>query len=269
MEPKILFTDLDGTLLNDQKEITPGNRAAISEALAAGHKIVIATGRPLASARIQAERLGLTKEGCYAITYNGGLIYDSFHQTELFGTSIQKEVLKPLFSLAHAMGIHIHTYSSTQILSEYETPYLKEYARTTLLTWKIVPSIALEKNFTPYKLLAISNDHEKLLAFQQELQLHYSEILESFFSCEELLEIVPSGISKGFAVKWLCHYLGIPLENSVAAGDAQNDIPMLETAHVGAVMANAFPEILPHGNYITTADNNHDGVAEIIRRFLL
>ena len=57
MNSKIFFTDLDGTLLNDKKEITPGNRTAISEALSAGHKIVIATGRPLASARIQAERL--------------------------------------------------------------------------------------------------------------------------------------------------------------------------------------------------------------------
>ena len=69
MDRKILFTDLDGTLLNDKKEITPGNQEAIDEALAKGHYVVISTGRPLVSARIQAERLGLTKEGCYAITY--------------------------------------------------------------------------------------------------------------------------------------------------------------------------------------------------------
>ncbi len=269
MNPKIFFTDLDGTLLNDQKEITPGNRSAILDALHAGHKIVIATGRPLASAQTQARRLGLTGEGCYAITYNGGLIYDSFHQKELFGTSVPKELLEPLFTHAHAMKLHIHTYSSTHILSEYETPQLKEYARTTLLPWKIVPSIAAEKDFTPYKLLAVSEDRQKLLAFQKELQTDYAGVLESFFSCEELLEIVPTGVSKGFAVKWMCDYLGIPIENSVAAGDAQNDIPMLEAAHIGAVMANAFPEIAPHGNYITKADNNHDGVAEIIRRFIL
>lgn len=72
MNKKVFFTDLDGTLLNDQKEITPGNQAAIDEALCRGHKVVITTGRPLASARIQAERLGLTKEGCYIVTYNGG-----------------------------------------------------------------------------------------------------------------------------------------------------------------------------------------------------
>ena len=243
MNSKIFFTDLDGTLLNDRKEITPGNRAAISEALSAGHKIVIATGRPLASARIQAERLGLTGEGCYAITYNGGLIYDSFHRNVLLGTPVPKELLAPIFTRSHAMGIHIHTYSSTHILSEYETPELREYAATTLLPWTIVPSIEEVRDFIPYKMLA--------------------------FSCDVLLEIVPAGVSKGFAVKWMCDYLGIPLANSVAAGDAQNDIPMLEAAHIGAVMANALPEIAAHGNYVTTADNNHDGVAEIIRKFIL
>ena len=268
MNSKIFFTDLDGTLLNDRKEITPGNRAAISEALSAGHKIVIATGRPLASARIQAERLGLTGEGCYAITYNGGLIYDSFHRNVLLGTPVPKELLAPIFTCSHAMGIHIHTYSSTHILSEYETPELREYAATTLLPWTIVPSIEEVRDFIPYKMLAISSP-EKLLALQKELQTHYSGILESFFSCDVLLEIVPAGVSKGFALKWMCDYLGIPLANSVAVGDAQNDIPMLEAAHIGAVMANALPEIAAHGNYVTTADNNHDGVAEIIRKFIL
>ena len=186
----------------------------------------------------------------------------------LLGTPVPKELLAPIFTRAHAMGIHIHTYSSTHILSEYETPELREYAATTLLPWTIVPSIEEVRDFIPYKMLAISSP-EKLLALQKELQTHYSGILESFFSCDVLLEIVPAGVSKGFAVKWMCDYLGIPLANSVAAGDAQNDIPMLEAAHIGAVMANALPEIAAHGNYVTTADNNHDGVAEIIRKFIL
>ena len=58
MSAKALFLDLDGTLLNDQKEITPGNRAAIEATLAAGHQVVITTGRPLVNAREQAQRLG-------------------------------------------------------------------------------------------------------------------------------------------------------------------------------------------------------------------
>ena len=77
---KILFTDLDGTLLNDQKEVTAGNQAAIDRALEQGHKIVVTTGRPLASGVHIAERIGLTREGCYVIAFNGGQIYDPFHK---------------------------------------------------------------------------------------------------------------------------------------------------------------------------------------------
>ena len=87
MDTRILFTDLDGTLLDDSKKITPGNQTAIDEALAQGHKIVISTGRPLAGAWAQAEKLGLTKEGCYAITYNGGQIYDSYHRKTIYGSA--------------------------------------------------------------------------------------------------------------------------------------------------------------------------------------
>ena len=76
VDTRILFTDLDGTLLNDHKEVTSGNQAAIDEALACGHKIVVCTGRPLASARVCAAKAGLDKEGCYVICFNGGQIYD-------------------------------------------------------------------------------------------------------------------------------------------------------------------------------------------------
>ena len=88
MERRILFTDLDGTLLDDQKNITPGNQAAIDEALALGHIIVISTGRPLASALIQAERLGLTKSGCYAITSTGANIKDMYNKKPVFAKGV-------------------------------------------------------------------------------------------------------------------------------------------------------------------------------------
>lgn len=267
---KILFTDLDGTLLNDKKEITLGNQAAIDEALAKGHKIVITTGRPLVSARIQAERLGLTKEGCYAITCNGGRIYDMYHQKTLYGRPLPVSIAAPLFKAAHEADLHIQTYSSEGILSEYDTEALHKYAHLNGIGWQIVDDITEALKEDPYKLIVISfEDHQKLLDYQKNVMPEFAGIADSFFSNDEYLEIVPTGISKGFAVKWLCEYMGVPIENSVAAGDAQNDIPMLEAAHVGAVMRNAFPGIAQHGNYITEKDNNHDGVAEIIQKFIL
>ena len=270
MERRILFTDLDGTLLNDKKEITPGNQAAIDEALAKGHIIVISTGRPLASARIQAERLGLTKKGCYAITYNGAQIYDTYHQKTVYGKGLPQNIVKPLFDAAASRGIHIQTYNDTHILSEHENFEIKKYSQVIGIPYKIVENVDAALTTDPYKLIAINYEsHDKLVEYKQNVLSDYEGTLDSFFSNDNFLEIVPTGISKGFAVHWMCSHLGVPLENSVAAGDAQNDIAMLEAAHVGAVMCNAFPGIAEHGNYVTRADNNHDGVAEIIHRFIL
>lgn len=269
MHSRILFTDLDGTLLNDRKEISPGNHQAIQEALAQGHKVVVSTGRPLPSAKIQIDRLGLNQEGCYAITYNGGLIYDTYHQKILYGKPVPRRFVKPLFQAALQRDLHIHTYTDSHILSCRDTEELRIYASTTLLTYEIADEEISQLTFDPYKLLVIDLCPEKLLDFQKNVLSAYANELHSFFSTKELLEIVPAGVDKGAGVRWLCNYLNIPIEDSVAAGDAQNDISMLEAAHVGAVMRNAYPGIAEHGNYVTEHDNNHDGVAEIIRKFIL
>ena len=81
---KAVFLDLDGTLFTDEKTFSAGNCQAIEEALAAGHHIVISTGRPLASAIMQAKELGFTKKGCFVISFNGGEIYDMYRKKSIF-----------------------------------------------------------------------------------------------------------------------------------------------------------------------------------------
>ena len=90
-QTRILFTDLDGTLLNDQKKVTSQTQKAIDNALAAGHKIVITTGRSLASGLTYAKETGFIKEGCYVIAFNGGQIYDPFHKKTIYGKTIPRE----------------------------------------------------------------------------------------------------------------------------------------------------------------------------------
>ncbi len=269
MNKKILFTDLDGTLLNDKKEITAENQAAVDESLEKGHIVVISTGRPLASARIQAERLGLTKQGCFAITFNGAQIYDLYHEKTIYSKCVPHRLIRPLFDEALSRDLHIQTYSDTYVVAKQEREILHRYCEILGVRYLIADDIEKTVVQDPYKFLMIDASHEKLADFQKEVLPQYSDCVTSFFSNENYLEIVPHGVSKGFAVEWMCDYLGIPLENSVAAGDAQNDIEMLEAAHIGAVMCNAFPGIAEHGNYVTQADNNHSGVAEIIRKFIL
>lgn len=267
---RILFTDLDGTLLDARKEITPGNRRAIDAALNAGHIIVIATGRPLPSVLLLARQQGLLRQNCYAITYNGGLIFDLYRGIIIYSKPFPGSLVAPLMRAAGEMGIYMHTYSDTHILAERESDELKRYAEETLLPYKVVPDISAALAGAPYKMLAIDfKNPERLHTFQENTINIHTWIIDSYFSNEYYLEIVTAGISKGFAVTWLCRHLNIPLENSVAAGDAQNDVSMLKAAYVGAVMHNAFPGIAEHGNYVTDADNNHDGVSEIIEKFIL
>lgn len=267
---RILFTDLDGTLLNDKKEITQGNQQAIDEALRAGHKVVVSTGRPLASGLIVAERAGLVKEGCYIIAFNGGQIYDPYHKKTIYGKTLPKELAKSVFQEALNRGLHIQSYSDTEVLVLKDTMEVRRYVQGTELPYRVAGDLEGAFPADPYKILAISfDDRPKIERFQREVVAPLKGTARSFFSNDAYLEVVPEGISKGFAVKWMCEYLGIPLDNSVAAGDAENDVEMLETARVGAVMCNAFPGVAEHGDYVTENDNNHDGLGEIIRKFIL
>lgn len=267
---RILFTDLDGTLLNDQKEVTEGNQKAIDRALDQGHKIVVTTGRPLSSGLHIAQRIGLAKEGCYVIAFNGGQIYDPFHKKTIYGKTFSREVAKPLFQEALNRGLHIQSYSDTSILAMKETPELMYYVGGSTAPYEIVSDLDAAFPSDPYKILLVGmNNRSELEKYRRECVDPLKGIVRCFFSTEYYMEIAPEGVSKGEAVKWLCDYLDIPLENSVAAGDAPNDVEMLQAAHVGAAMKNSYEGVAQHGDYVTERDNNHDGVEEIIKKFIL
>ena len=267
---KIIFLDLDGTLLNDEKQFTPGNRKAVKQALRAGHQIVITTGRPLFSALAQAEDLGLTGKGCYIIAYNGGEIYDTSKKESLYKKTLPLPYIRHIFDAAREMGLHCQTYSDTEILTEADTDALQFYMETTRTHSRIVPDViaALEKE--PVKMIVIDiHDHEKLVRFRTATENWCHGKMDRVFSSPSYLEHVAPGISKGSAVRILCEHLDISMENTIAAGDAENDISMIQAAAIGAAMANAEPAVKEAADYITKRTNNEDGVSEIIGKFML
>lgn len=271
MNQKIIFLDLDGTLLNDQKDVTPGNRAAVDRALAAGHKVVIATGRPLVSAVEQAERLDLTAPGCYLIAYNGGILYDMGRREVLFQQTVPLDLVRQVFAEANRRGIHIQTYDDRDVLVEprCDDYAVRRYCNIIHMEYQVIPGVEAVTE-EPVKLLLIDLERRAPLENFRDWVIDWSDgALDSFFSSPYYLEVVRKGLNKGSAIRQMCELLGIPIENSIAVGDADNDLPMLRAAHVGAAMANATAEVKAAGNYVTRRDNNHDGVAEAIERFLL
>ncbi len=271
MDRKLLFLDLDGTLLNDEGIITEGNRVALEAALARGHGVVIATGRPLSSALDKAASLGLDKPGCYVISFNGALIYDFGRQDQVFRCSIPRDVVRRVFDKARELDLHIQTYEGAEVLAEpwFNEQIIGGYCKGMVIRWRVVEDICAALTEEPAKMLAIEEeDFSKLDRLQEFIETEMAESLECFHSNPRFLEIVKAGMNKGQAVQMLCDILGVPVSHAVAAGDAANDLSMIRAAGIGVAMANGTEEVKTYADYVTLRDNNHDGIAEIVDKFL-
>lgn len=266
----ILFTDLDGTLLRDDKSVSKENQQAVKSALNAGNYVVVATGRPVESGRMVVRELGLTMPGCYMIAFNGGVLYDCAADRVLYDRTIPIQYVYQLFDRAHSAGIYVQTYNKTDILTEHHTRELDYYISKTKMTYKTLSDVGMGLNEEPNKVLMIYLDgREKLERFQKDNAAWERGKVSSFFSSDKYLEYCPYGVSKGSGVEYLCRFLNIPIEHSVAVGDEKNDISMIKSAHYGVAMKNAVKEAKDAAVYVTKNDNNNNAIAEVITRFML
>ena len=270
MKKRMLFLDLDGTLLNDAKEITEGNRQALDLALERGHGVIITTGRPLKSAMDQAHKLGMDRPGCYLIAYNGAVVYDWTSQTQIFARTLPLPTVEKVFDMVNARGEHIQTYDTWEVLVEprCDDPAVRRYCSLIGMDFRVINDVHKDLKEEPVKCLVINYaEQTELLKIQAWIRCNMAEEVDCFFSCDQYLEVVPKGMSKGEAVKMLCAMMNIDICDAVAAGDAANDLSMIEAAGIGVAMANGTDEVKAVADYITTCDNNHDGIAEVVARF--
>lgn len=272
MTTKILFSDLDGTLLDDRKNVSGEDLAAINEMTAKGHRFVIATGRPFYSAKLVARELGLFGDGILIAASNGGVIYDCGSDTVISRVTLGLDVVRMLFEEAGKEGLSIHTYTDTHVVSVRPTEEIRVYTTTIRMPHMLLDRIPEDLPGEPPKLIVMSlaqNGRAILKDFEDRHAAMVEGKAVSVFSNDHLLEYLPPGVSKGNAVRTVCNLLGIPLEHSVAAGDEANDIPMIEAAGTGAVMCNGTDEAKSFADYVTKHSNNESGVSEIIREFIL
>ena len=118
----------------------------------------------------------------------------------------------------------------------------------------------------PCKVIAIElHDLDKLERFRLAIMEKYSDTVTTVYSNPNYLEIFMKESGKGSAVKRLAEYLDVPISNTYAAGDEKNDISMIEAAGCGIAMINASDEVKAYADVVTKADNNHDGLEELIR----
>lgn len=273
---KILFTDLDGTLLDDNKDISAEDMSAVRRMIAAGHKFVMTTGRPLTSVKKLASRYGFLEAGFYLVSFNGGLIYDCESQEAILTRYIPVEEVKAIMDAAHACGMHAHTYSGDLVVSEYETEQLKTYCRLMQMDYVVVKDIReYYGQFInvvvkpPIKVNIITPfDHSSLESFRAEMRKTTAGKLFDVFSKPEMLEFSHMKSNKGDAVRFMADFYKVPMADTIAVGDEENDCPMIEAAGIGVAMANASPVVRNVADYVTERDNNHSGIAEVIEKFV-
>ena len=269
MGAKALFLDLDGTLLNDKKQVTPDNRRAMEKALSEGVRIFVTSGRPLKSALLQAKTIGLDGPGCYVIAYNGGVIYDCTAKTELFQKTLDFADLYAIFDEADRRGVYIQTYDREDVVVERhnDSAIARRYCEAIHMEFRLIDSVRQLPAPPPKALLIDFNGREKTEQMRLWIEKHMGGRVDTFFSSQFYLEAVPAGINKGEALREVCALLQIPIAEAVAAGDEANDISMIEAAGIGVAMQNAAAQVKAAADVITQRDNNHDAIAEVIDRF--
>lgn len=262
----ILFFDLDGTLLDDTKNILPKTMEMLRACINCGHVFAISSGRSHISIRKIIERLSMQDLNPLISAFNGSHISDYNSGEVLFSAGLKQELVAKIRDIALQERLHLQSYSETQLLTEAENEELRFYTKWTGMNYKLTQNLALEcKN--PFKLLVIHlTDHEKLVSFKSKIENLFGEEIDCVFSNDFFLEILPKGISKGNALQFLCKHTGIDKRNSYAFADAENDISMLEEAGCGVALLNAHPSAKSAADYITFTDNNHEGLALFLQK---
>lgn len=264
---KLIGIDLDGTLLNDDKTISERNFQAIAQAKAKGVKVVITTGRPLKAIEHLLEALDLYDDEDYSITFNGGLVQKNQTGQVLAQTPMAFEQLKELYLLTSKLRIPLDVISDGivyQIEGENESWYQRA---NPILTFQPITFDQLDQKLFYNKAIS-AYDASILDQSIAKISESYHQRFEIIKSRDILLEFMPKGVTKSSGLAQLAQLLNIKQSEVMTIGDEENDLSMIEWAGLGVAMGNAI-ELIQSASDVTTLDNNHDGVALAIEKYVL
>lgn len=274
---KLLFTDLDDTLLNNKSQVSPGTKAFLDAFLAAGNRLVLSSGRPLSSVMEVKESAGLHQPGIFLSGSNGTRIYDCDKQCTILKKGLPLPWVSYLQNQAKDLSLHIHTYREKDgeedaIITPTDDEEIVFYRRKIHLPLILSEQLtdALDDDDTPCKMLAISlHNPDKLESFRSNIAAWAKNKVRTIYSNNKYLEVYPWDAGKGSSLLFLSDYLGVPISDTYAAGDAENDISMLTAAGCGIAMKNAADTVKAHADVVTDLTNDQDGLADMMRKLLL
>ncbi|WP_303691616.1 Cof-type HAD-IIB family hydrolase [Megamonas hypermegale] len=264
MTIKLFATDLDGTLLNGKKQITEITKKAFREMAQAGVIPTIATGRMYDASRRYAEQLELDVP---IITYNGALI-KSVSGKVFYEGFLEPELVSEIYEYCHQHDYYFQSYQDDKLYFEVYNEKSVGYENSIG-----VKGICIGKDIEKLtagipKILIITADNEESDAVVELFNRDFAGRAHAAKSQATYVEIMAPNVNKASGLKRLAEKLGFSLQEVMAIGDANNDVPMLREAGFSAVMGSAKDDVKQYGDVIV-ADCDHDGVAEAIYKYVL
>ncbi|TQM29462.1 hypothetical protein FB390_1064 [Nocardia bhagyanarayanae] len=267
-KPKMVATDVDGTLIDHDERVTARTKAAVAALIADGVPFVLATGRPPRWIDPVVEGLGFAP---LAVCGNGAVIYDSAADRVLASRALDVETLSWIADLAERalpgcglaaerIGASAHDAATPQFVSspEYEHAWLNP-DDTAVARHEVIDTPAIKMLIRLSG--ALSGDMRAVLAplIGDRADITYS-------TDHGLIELSAPGVTKASGLATVAQRLGVQHSAIIAFGDMPNDVPMLAMVGHGVAMANAHPEALAAADEVT-ATNAEDGVAQVLERW--
>lgn len=269
MKYKLLVLDVDGTLLNNAREISNRTLAALLKVQQMGVRIVLASGRPTYGLMPLAKTLELGNYGGFILSYNGCQIIKAQNGEILFERRINPEMLPYLEKKARKNNFAIFTYHDDIIITDTpENEYI--ISEAVLNNQKIIKEdeFSTAVDFPPCKCMLVSNDEEALIVLEDHWRRQLNGTLDVFRSEPYFLEVVPCGIDKANTLGALMEKLNIKREEVIAIGDGVCDVTMLQLAGMGIAMGHSQDSVKVCADYVT-ASNEEDGVAQAVEKMIL
>ncbi len=267
-DTKVLVLDIDGTLTNSNKEITPETKQGIIEIMKRGHKVILASGRPAPGMRKCADELELEKYGGYLLSFNGGRIINCKTGEIVFQKTLPSDVVSGVYQYAKKHDLGLITYMGEDIiLGTRSDEYIELESRINSMRVKKVSDFLTYKDYSLNKCLMTANP-EIAKEHEDALNAKYGDIISVYRSEPFFIEIMPKNVDKATSLDRMLTSVGLTRDNAICCGDGFNDMTMIQYAKVGVAMANAQPPVKEVADYIT-ASNDENGIVEVIDKFVL
>ncbi|MBC1628231.1 HAD family phosphatase [Listeria welshimeri] len=277
MTTQAIILDIDGTLLNDDKKISPETKKALITAQQNGVKLILASGRPTTGMHLYAEQLEMEKYHGLLVSYNGAKVVDCQTKEELFNQTLTiaegKAVLEHMKQFEVKVMIDKDDYMYVNNVYDCYIPYKDEEINIIQYESRGGNFKLCEKEdlaaFLDYRINKIltAGDPGYMQKNYQAMMAPFKNTLNCVFTADFYFEFTAKNIDKAKALDTVLTPMGIHAENIIAFGDGHNDITMVKYAGTGIAMDNAVPELKAVANSITLS-NNKDGIAHVLNNFI-